>query len=380
MKRILLVCLLVTFMVSGSGCRLTDGGPSSPVPDTNEPAETGFDLDSPTGGFSYSDEEPAFGEIEEYEPMTNETAIEDACLEDETVKNIINCKGAKKFRFRAIWGHLANGYRDTTVTNPCPLDWSGTLHLDGGIIIIEKVIAFEPMDYVKRVDRSTIGWISCTGPHVDGIQVRLVVPPGHDVDSLKNSIEPKLILTTGPFSRTFTLEELMALNVMVPVDRCGNGISINSHIIPPHCPHGHLLGVWRRIARDTTDSDTTVAVVDTTETEKKILGVYRGIWISERGHMAGYLKGVFGINSAGEQVFFGKYVNLQGEFKGIIKGEYGRSPDLTADAAHPHGWFHGHWFGRDRIVQGRLKGKWFSNGAGYGYFHGVWGMNCSNRL
>ena len=380
MKRTLLFSFLIALFIVGAGCQLSNNGPTSPGTIPGDPAETVIDLDSPTGGFTYLDEEPAFGEPELYEPLMNEEEAEDAYQEKPEVRNEIReleCRrGVKIYRFRAIWGRLANAFVDSNLTECCPVDWTGTLHLDGGIIVIERIIAFEPGDYVTRIDRSTISWVSYTCPHVDGIQVRLIVPPG-PIDSLANEIAPKLVFKTGPFSRTFDLEELEALNMVEPVDRCGNGISINSHIIPPYCPHGYLMGGWRKLEPDTT------VVNDSTVTEKRVLGVFRGIWVSEHGLRAGYLRGVYGINSNNEHVFFGKYVDLRGRFRGILKGHYGPAPDpaaIVAPGENPYGWFHGFWIGRNEVVKGRLKGHWISDGPGHGYFHGIWGMNCSNKL
>lgn len=372
MKRTLFASLVIVLLIIGPSCQLFDSSPTSPEPDVDIQNETGINMDSPTGGFTYSDEEPAFGEPELFTPLMNETAVEDTIEENLRVREMIRHRHVRMFRFRAIWGHLANSFDDMSVADYCPLDWSGVLHLNGGAIVIERIIAFEPGDSISRVDMSTIQWVSHTGPHVDGIQVRLIVSPGPN-DDPTNAIEPTLTIRTGPFSRSFTLDELMALQMMEPVDRCGNGISINSHIIPPFCPHGYLMGGWRTIEPDT-------IVVDSTETRGVVLGRYRGVWISHHGGPGGYLKGVFGINSGGERVFFGKYVDTLGRFQGILKGTYGPSPYVSADVAHPHGWFQGVWFGRDRLVKGRLKGHWVSCEPGHGYFHGLWGMNCSDNL
>ena len=84
-----------------------------------------------------------------------------------------------------------------------------------------KTIAFEPDDSISRVDQSTIGLVSRTGPHVDGIHVRLVLPPIPPEDSASFDDGAALELTTGPYSRTFTIDELVALNLIEPVDRAG---------------------------------------------------------------------------------------------------------------------------------------------------------------
>lgn len=382
MKRTYLAFLLIALLAVTTGCQLTKTDSSTPVEPPDNPAETVIDLDSPTGGFTYEDEVPAFGEEELFAPFMNETAISDEYEEDPDIQKWIHHKHAKIYRLRALWGRLAIAYRDTLNGECCPLDWTGGMRLNGGAIIIERTIAFDCNDSVERVDRSTIRWVSHTCPHIDGIQVRLIVPPPPRDSSNTDVAEPTLTIRTGPYSNTFTMDELEALEMMVPVDRCGNGISLNSHIKPPYCPHGHLVGAWRRIEPDTIMPPDTngVARADTVERGKIILGVFRGIWFSDRGHMAGFVRGVYGLNSAGEQVFFGKYIDFQGRFRGIMRGAWGINPTLAYDSVNEMGYFHGVWMGRNEMVEGRLKGHWFTGPCGHGYFHGVWGMNCTNAL
>jgi hypothetical protein len=364
MKRSLLVISIISILVLASGCQWLD---TSTAPETASKNQI-IDLDSPTGGFTFTDEEPAFGEAELFEPMFNEVAVEDSTQ----VKELFRNRKVKIFRMRSIWGHLVTTFEDTTETRDteyCPVDWSGMMKLEGGAIIIERVIAFEKGDYVTREGVGTISWISHTGPHIDGLQVMLVVPWGPD-DNTATWVEPKFVFQTGPFSRTFSLEELASLSLIETVDNCGNGISMNAHLMPAYCPYGFLAGAWRKIPPDT------ISLTDTNDTEKIVLGVYRGIWISERGTPGGYLKGVFGLNSLGEQVFFGKYIDLTGRFKGILRGHYGVYPEFTDTAKYPYGFFRGIWINEDRIESGHLKGHWVTREPGHGYFHGVWGKFC----
>ncbi|HUV35766.1 MAG TPA: hypothetical protein VMX58_02375 [Patescibacteria group bacterium] len=354
------------------GCRYTADDPTSPgtVPD-NQPA-TVVDLDAPTGGFSFADEDPVFGESEIFQSYDNEPAYDDPYREQERVREMERRHGARIYRFRAVWGHLARAFDDSTTAERCPIDWTGTLHVEGGVIIIEKVIAFEAADSVTRIDKSTIGWVSHTGPHVDGIQVKLVCPPPSPPDGTSNGMpEPVLVFETGPYTARFTPEQLMSLNIVQPVDRCGNGISINSHIILPSCPRGHLMGGWKSVEPDTIISP------DSTGTRGVVHGVFRGIWIGRHGYAVGHLKGVYGVNSAGERVFFGKYIDEDGRFMSILRGHYGAVPAIDAGDACMHGWFEGVWLGKDLVMKGRLKGHWAADEPGVGFFHGVWGMNCS---
>jgi hypothetical protein len=368
MRRILLAISIIALFALAYGCQWLDTGTAPEAANS----EQIMDLDSPTGGFTFTDEEPAFGEDELFDPMFNEIAVDDSTADSTQVKELIRHRNVKIFRLRSIWGHLISTYEDTLETHNteyCPVDWSGMMKLEGGAILIERIIAFDKGDCVTREDVGTISWTSLTGPHIDGLQVMLVVPWGPE-DSTEAYVEPKLLFETGPFSRTFSLEELASLSLIEPVDRCGNGISINAHIMPAYCPYGFLAGAWKNVPPDT------IAAADTNDTEKIILGVYRGIWISERGTPGGYLKGVFGVNSLGDQVFFGKYVDMTGRFKGILKGTYGTCPVLTDTAEYPYGFFRGVWINEDRVTAGGLKGHWVTREPGFGYFHGVWGQFC----
>lgn len=369
MKRNLLALTIASLLVLAGGCQWLDNG-TAPITTDREQI---IDLDSPTGGFTITDEEPAFGEPELFEPMFNEVAVEDTTSDNEQVKELFRHRHVKIFRMRSIWGHLVTTYADDTERDDdyCPLDWSGTMRLDGGAVIVERIIAFEEQDSVERENVSTIHWESHTGPHVDGLQVMLVIPWG-PADSTAEFVEPKLVFETGPYSREFPISELMAMSLLEPVDECGNGITINSHILPAYCPYGFLAGGWKSVPPDT------IAPADTNDTEKVILGLYRGIWISERGTPGGYLKGAFGTNSAGEKIFVGKYVDITGRFKGILRGYYGICPELTSETVYPYGYFRGNWIDEERTVTGGLKGHWVAREEGFGFFHGVWGMNCTD--
>ncbi len=367
MKNSLPAILAIALLIFGHGCQRSEDTLTSPAPASSTPREA-VNLDSPTGGFTASSEKPAFGEPDAIGALANESQVEDSCENDPGFQRMLRARGARLYDFRAVWGHLADA-SDTNAAKPCPLDWSGTLHLEGGIIAIEKVIGFEPTDSLWRVDKSTIQWVSRTGPRVDGIQVKLVVPPTNKDNATCVACEPKLVLRTGPYSRTFTLKELVSMNVVEPVDRCGNAISITSMLAIPQWPHGRLAGSWKMTPPDT------LAPPDSNNTEGIVLGVFRGIWIAERGLIGGCLKGVYGLNSEGKKVFFGKYIDPDGRFMGILRGTYGVRPEVSENAARPHGWFAGEWVDENVNVKGKLKGHWIGEReTGNGYFHGVWRM------
>lgn len=377
MRKIFILALSLSFLAA-AGCQLFSDGPSSPSTDriTDDPAEESINLNSPTGGYTATDEQPAFGEPEEYIFSEKESEYQDDFAESREYREREQRRGARKYRIRAIWGRLAESYQDSTVNECCPVDFSGTLKFNGGVVVIERTIGFEIFDYAYRVDRSTIKWVSNTCPHMDGIQVKLVAPPGNRPDN-DDSLETAelddddvvLTIEAGPYSGSFTMAQLDSLDIIQPVDRCGNAVMIKSHPVTP-CPHGYMAGRWIHM-----EPDTIISPEDSTETRGIIKGHFRGIWISDRGRPAGYLRGVFGLNSLGESVFYGKYIDFRGRFKGILKGHYGS--DITSYSATPAGWYKGIWMGRNAVREGNLAGEWISSGRnGNGFFHGKWWKEC----
>ncbi|MBN1163117.1 MAG: hypothetical protein JXB45_00925 [Candidatus Krumholzibacteriota bacterium] len=378
MKTRLFPLLALALLVLAASCQLT--GEKDPVAPDPTPViqEDILDLDSPTGGFTENDELPAFGQPELFESLADEPAYNDRIVEEQEVIEREKCPRTVKFRLRAVWGNLINTVSDTLMNECCQIDWTGGMHLEGGIIVVEKLIKFDARDYLTRIDRSTIEWVSHTCPHIDGIQVKLIVPPApRDSTCAAGNADvrpPLLTFKAGPFSRTFTLDELEALRLHRPVDRCGNGIMIASHIIPHGCPHGYLLGEWKRTPADTLHHPETGALRGIRR------GVFRGVWMSERGMASGYLRGIFGINSLGEQVFHGKYIDFKGRFMGLLSGHYGAYPAFAESPGMQQGWFQGTWFGRSHVPQGKLKGEWVTDNVGHGFFKGVWGKNCSKVM
>jgi hypothetical protein len=374
MRKGLYALLAAALVILASGCQPSSDGSALSTSTGLESAQE-IDLNSPTGGFTATDEAPAFGEAGEFEALADEAAVQDPYESNAGVQNMLRARGARLFEFRAIWGRLAE-LAGASAADTCPLDWSGTLHLEGGAIIIKKAVAFEPGDSMSRIDRSTISWVSHTGPGVDGIHVMLVVP-ARPIDSL---ITPRLELSTGPYSGNFTLADLVALDLVEPVDECGNAISIASVLEPLGCPHGQLMGGWKATPPDTLSSS------DSLNVDGVVQGMFRGVWVGAHGLISGYLRGVFGLNAAGERVFFGKYIDTQGHFMGILRGTFGSPGEIAltegpnGKSKRPHGGFQGEWIDGNVNVQGKLRGHWIASEDGKGLFHGLWGMRCSTNL
>ena len=386
MKRLFAMSMILVFALIGAGCETAGDDPISPDTSGDVSLQT-VDLDSPTGGFTETDEEPLFGEPQSFTTVDEGEqecdGYEDPLRNEEHVREMERRHGVKIYRLRALWGRMITAAADTVVDDCCQVDWSGGMKLEGGVIVIERVLKFDANDELVRTGPNTIRWKSMTCPHVDGVQVRLIVPPPPTPDSTcvdtcsagEERPEPTLTIVAGPFERTFTLEELEALKLMEPVDRCNNYMTVTSHRILPGCPSGHMMGEWNRHAEpDTLYND------ETGEMRGIVYGHFKGVWISERGWAVGHLRGIYGVNSEGEQKFFGKYINPKGEFMGILTGNWDVYPTFAYDPVNQIGSFEGIWYGRNHGIKGRLKGEWVTGAEGLGYFKGIWGMLCNDRI
>jgi hypothetical protein len=78
------------------------------------------------------------------------------------------------------------------------------------------------------------------------------------------------------------------------------------------------------------------------------------------------VRGLFGVRASGEQVFFGKYIDLDGHFRGLFAGRYG------------DGRFAGKWIDRDLDDHGVLGGAYRETTDGAGHFLGRWAETSCN--
>lgn len=324
-----------------SGCSKEDG--------TTASLEEGLNYEGEFGGYDASDEAPAFGNEAILEEMSDdsEEAVSEPEL-DPVFDSLDSEPDVRVYGMKILWGMLEF---DSTVTQIT--DWSGSLTIERGAIRILEKIRFEKGDYLvrPRYDCNTIEWVSYTQPHFDGIFVFL-----YDVPDTAATTENTVTLTTGPYSRTFTMSELDSLSEIVEVDNIGNKISIEARYTPPlDCAAGFLDGKWVKKGR--------------------YHGVFFGRWVRYDGLALGHVKGHWGVNRDGDSVFFGKWINRLGQFKGFLRGTW--IPDPATDAADPvMGTFEGIWADKNGNAEGPLGGEWMTvphisvdngNGNGNGY-------------
>jgi len=359
--------LIMTLMLWAAGCSDKGTQPeTSPLPN----------LEDEFGGYTATAEAVGFGDPEILEEEDGELVYSDPMLSSPPVDSIVNDPAAGLFHLRAVWGRLCY---DSTVEEIT--DWTGSLSISRGAVILRRVIRFEPPGdrILPRTDRRIIEWESFTTVHNDGIAIDLFVPPPRPVFDTTITIvdETDTIITvvtvwpepvtvkfdTGPYSRTFTLGELASLDTIVQLDD-SNAVAFHAiQVHPALCPRGFLFGRWGY------DEDGQ--------------GVFKGLWADQRGFVFGHVRGHFGKNENGHRVFFGKWIDRLGQFKGFIRGSWGPrpGPNVEANAAlHAGGWFRGRIYNADRVEIGVLKGRY--RGSMYyrgGFFQGRWKLHCGIR-
>lgn len=341
--RLAITFALVTLeLITFTGCEtfLSDGD-----------ADMNTDLPEDFGGYTATDESPGFGDEELLSAYRDEEPYNDEMTYHPDVQDANGRRGARHYALRMVWGNL--DHPDTTIYpgEDCPItDWSGSVEIDGGVLIIERLIRFDPHDYIVRPRGGprVVEWISHTMNHVDGIVFRIVDTPDSRPDSASNTIK----ISTPFYSSEISLDDLQDYRELIIFDAC-NKISLMATEIDPHaCPSGFLEGIW-------------AAETDTS-------GGFRGIWIGSAGEIAGYLRGRYEVRD-GERVILGKWITGSGDFGGLLRGSW--TPLDPADG--PDGYFEGRWVDDTFTVRGFFKGHYcIREDTGTGFFHGRWINRC----
>jgi hypothetical protein len=319
-------------------------------------------------GYTPTDEAPAFGDS--YLAALGEDSVYVDSLEDDSdVIDVINDTDAGVYAVQIVWGRMQF---DTTLDSADiaaidPIDWAGSLEIDYGVMLLRRLIRFEPAtdSILPRTDPKIIEWESQTTVHNDGIFVNLYIPPS--VASVIQTITFK----TKPFTYTFNIADLASMDTIFYLDDSVNAVAIRAHKLYFNaCPKGFLEGYW---GKDSTGQ-----------------GVFGGRWISQFGTLAGYLKGTWGkmvVDSTGDttilKVFYGKYIDVDGNFEGLIKGVYLPRPwhghGIFANCP-PHGRFFGRFYDANENVLGVLRGNYrmapTDANSKMGYFGGRWKTYC----
>ncbi len=309
---------------------------SSPGQSTDD-AVSALELDS--GGLDTSDEAPQFDAEAAFTAaaIESDTATADPMASDPSMV-ALNAPGANvdAHDLLILWGRFPAD-RDATTGR----DWSGELRLSRGGMLIRRKIMFEQATdrVLPRTSRDAISFESVTRPAADGIALTVFDP---------QSGSGPLTLTYTPVTgaaHSIDLAQLATGPVVIDVGD-GNRILIAGQRRNDACSHGFLRGRWRTLT-------------------PKASG-YLGVVTNADGDVVGHIRGIAGTRKSGESVMFGKFINREGHFMGLVKGSFenGTFAAHWLDRQGDHGQLHGVYFPGATDHGGGFLGKWSEASCG----------------
>jgi hypothetical protein len=295
-------------------------------------------LEEENGGLDMADEAPLFGDedlFDRAEEIDTDVVYDDPTERDAEVAVMLERPDAVLYRTTILWGQFPGN-----PAVPTPRSWTGRFETNRGAILVRRIIRFEEAtDHVlPRTDPRRVDFTSATRPHHDGLSLVLVDPePGAEEPFVLRYLTPEgevfmapvPILVDGPTSEVVDDlgNRIVALALPRPVDGC---------------EHGFLAGRWHKVA----------------EHRGRLVGRV----MDADGVRIGHMRGIYGRRRSGEAVFFGKFIDRDGRFRGIFRGRYGE------------GHFEGRWLTRTGEA-GALGGEYRETLPGPevgGHFLGRW--------
>ncbi|MCA9674119.1 MAG: hypothetical protein H6708_15450 [Kofleriaceae bacterium] len=288
-------------------------------------------LEQDNGGLDMEDEAATFGATDEFAAAEIEASTEftDAMDADTEVVAMRELPSVLTGRVVLMWGQLPPDRAPEAYAR----DWSGSISLNRGAIIVRRVIGFEEAtdQVMPRTDRASVEFHSITRPFADGLTLELVDPDPGNATPLTLTYAPAD--GSGPYA--MRAADLLAGPAVYDVDSEGNRVIATLLRRDDACDQGFAHGRWRAL-RDG-------------------LGGMLGVVTDDAGVPVGHLRGIWGARRSGEQVFFGKYINRDGQFRGIFGGHYrdGHVVGRWITAAGEHGRLDGRY---EESLPGRPAG------------------------
>lgn len=295
--------------------------------------EVTADLELENGGFDTGDEAAMFG-VDDLFAEAQIEAASDAVDEMSADVASIDTSTAEAHDMALVWGRLPP---DPTATDG--RDWSGTLELSRGGMLIRRRIGFElATDRVlPRTRRDLIEVRSVTRPFADGLVLRIVDDRPGDAEPIRLTYRS----IDGTRVHTIDLRDLRDRPI-VRDDGDGNRMVAAGRRRNDTCAHGTMRGRWHALAPNA--------------------GVYLGVVANAAGAPVGHVRGIFGQRRSGESVMFGKFIDRDGRFTGIINGNYDAATDTFEarwlDRQGDHGVLHGVTFEGPSLRAGGLVARW----------------------
>jgi hypothetical protein len=304
---------------------------------TDTASQVASDLDKDNGGATTADEAPMFADQVAFDAMGIEAdaAVTDTMTQDPTVTALTALPTLDSRRVLVIWGRMP---ADPDAVDG--RDWSGSLALSRGGMLVGRTVGFEPATdrVLPRQTRDRVAFTSVTRPAADGLVLRVLADAA--------STDPLTLTYTSAVDASITYQFDLAQLAAGPIAiDAGDGNQMVAIALRDHdaCEHGFMRGRWHQLAAH--------------------MGVYRGIVHGADGTPIGHVRGIYGQRKSGEKVVFGKFIDRDGKFVGLISGTYdnGEFRARWIDRAGDRGKIHGHYFEGATDRAGGFVARWAEN-------------------
>ena len=202
-------------------------------------------------------------------------------------------------------------------------------------------IAFEDATdrLLPRPSISSVAFQSYTRPFADGLALRVLDPDPTATTPLAltytSAVDPSI---------TYSLDLAQLAQGPVVID-AGDGFKVIAVAQHKHDSDGCLGGFMRGRFHALSAG----------------FGVYHGIVTNRLGAPVGHVRGIYGHKSDGTPVMFGKFIDAQGHFLGILagtfdSGEFRARWKVLGD--DDHGRIHGRYFESSAVDGGHFLARW----------------------
>src|SRR5262249_389061 len=139
---------------------------------------------------------------------------------------------------------------------------------------------------------------SVTKPFMDGLALTVLDPMPSPTTALTLTYTP----ANGTASYTLDLTQLATGPIVVDAGDGYKMVAIGHHRQATAGGRGFMRGRWHALSPR--------------------LGKFLGIVTSEAGDRVGHVRGVFGQRPNGDSVMFGKFIDAEGHFRGLLAGSF----------------------------------------------------------
>lgn len=284
-------------------------------------------LEEDFGGLTADDEEPLFAEEETFAALEvdgEDPAVEESGSEAEAAAALIEedvaaarDESRPALQRPVVYGvRLAWGSPHELQDSRPPRRWDPEIETECGVVAVRHLVRMELDDGVEaRETRNAVRLRSATAGGVDGavvviaVRERACVAGGGRLIVRSSALEADIELPLDD-----SAADLIARRELADGER----FIVRAHRVEPsgdaECVKGHMAGRW-------------VNVLDRDGEHRDGVGRFYGQVTNELGDLVGHVRGIYGVaprgRHAGAQVFFGKFINREGQFLGLMAGRYG---------------------------------------------------------